>query len=87
MFILENVENNCKFEDGIPFAVKRGGSQLNPLAMGKTQDARNVKELGQWVLTLDRLRLKRQKQKVDQNEGTRLMRLFYYTPICRELFD
>ena len=21
--------------------------------MGKTQDARNVKELGQWVLTLD----------------------------------
>ena len=55
--------------------------------MGKTQDARSVKELGQWVLTLDRLRLKRQKQKVDQNEETRLMRLFYYTPICRELFD
>ena len=38
-------------------------------------------------LTLDGLRLKRQKQKVDQNEETRLMRLFYYTPISRELFD
>ena len=38
-------------------------------------------------LTLDGLRLKGQKQKVDQNEETRLMRLFYYTPICRELFD
>ena len=49
MFILENVENNCKFEDGIPFAVKRGGSQLNPLTIEKTQDAHNVKELGQRV--------------------------------------
>ena len=55
--------------------------------MEKTQDARNVKELGQRVLTLDGLRLKRQKQKVDKNEETRLMRLFYYTPIRRELFD
>ena len=36
-------------------------------------------------LTLDGLRLKRQKAFVDKNEEERLIRLFYYTPIRRRL--
>ena len=36
-------------------------------------------------LTLDALRLKRQKKFVDKNEEARLIRRFYYTPIRRRL--
>ena len=36
-------------------------------------------------LTLDGLRLKRQKAFVDKNEEARLIQLFYYTPIRRRL--
>ena len=36
-------------------------------------------------LTLDGLRLKRQKKFFDKNEEARLIRLFYYTPIRRRL--
>ena len=43
-----------------------------------------VKELGQH-LTLDGLRLQRQKKFADKNEEARLIRRFYYTPIRRRL--
>ena len=36
-------------------------------------------------LTLDGLRLPRQKKFVDKNEEARLIRRFYYTPIRRRL--
>ena len=36
-------------------------------------------------LTLDGLRLKQQKEFVGKNEEERLIRLFYYTPIRRQL--
>ena len=36
-------------------------------------------------LTLDGLRLKRQKKFVDKNEEARLIRLYYYSPIRRRL--
>ena len=36
-------------------------------------------------LTLDGLRLQRQKKFVDKNEEARLIRRFYYTPIRRRL--
>ena len=43
---------------------------------GRCQHCKRIRTTG---LTLDGLRLKRQKQKVDRNEETRLIRLFYYT--------
>ena len=46
-YVLEIVWINWKYEDGIPIAIKPNGSSLSTLAMGKTQDAHNVKEIRQ----------------------------------------
>ena len=43
------------------------------------------KRISSTQLTLDGLRLQRQKKFVDKNEEARLIRRFYYTPIRRRL--
>ena len=55
------------------------------IQIGQDPRCPHCKRIRTTNLTLDGLRLKRQKQKVDRNEETRLIRLFYYTR--RELFD
>ena len=48
----------------------------------------HCKRIRSTQLTLDGLRLQRQKKFVDKNEEARLIRRFYYTPIRRRLeFD
>ena len=69
------------------FCRKTGWVATKSARYGEDPRCPQCKRIRTTGLTLDGLRLKRQKQKVDQNEETRLMRLFYYTPIRRELFD
>ena len=45
----------------------------------------HCKRIRSTQLTLDGLRLQRQKKFVDKNEEARLIRRFYYTPIRRRL--
>ena len=45
----------------------------------------HFKRIRSTQLTLDGLRLQRQKKFVDKNEEARLIRRFYYTPIRRRL--
>ena len=52
---------------------------------GEDPSCPQCKRIRTTQLTLDGLRLKRQKKSVDKNEEARLIRDYYYTPIRRRL--
>ena len=58
---------------------------VKSLKYGEDERCHHCKRIRTTGLTLDGLRLQREKKFVDKNEEVRLIRRFYYTPIRRRI--
>ena len=81
MFYFRNCLNQLKQQRWAMYCHKTEWIPVN----AKIPMCSQCKRIRTTQLTLDGLRLQRQKKFVDKNEEARLIRRFYYTPIRRRL--
>ena len=85
MFYFRNTVNALKLRRWNTYCPKTEWVAVMNAKYGEDERCQQCKRIRTTRLTLDGLRLQRQKKFVDKNVEAHLIRTFYYTPIRRRI--